>query len=115
MSKEWMYKNLVSLGFTEIEAKVYVFLATEGPRKAREIAGALNIHRRQLYYILKGLKSKGVVCASFEYPAHFSAVLLERVLDILIVEQEKQQQNLEASKNELLSIWRYITKKTSEN
>jgi len=35
-----MLKTLVSLGFADIDAEVYVFLANEGPQKASDIAEA---------------------------------------------------------------------------
>ena len=111
MSREWMLKTLASLGFTETDAQVYVFLTTEGPKKARDIAEALKLYRRQLYRTLKNLQSKGIVNASPEYPARFSAVLFEKVLDLLIKAKTEQQQALQESKEELLSTWRSITKK----
>jgi sugar-specific transcriptional regulator TrmB len=106
-----MLKTLVNLGFTETDAQVYVYLATEGPRKASDIAEALRIYKRQLYRRLKGLQSKGIINASSEYPARFSAVLFERVLDLLIQAKKEQQQALQESKEELLSTWRTLTKK----
>jgi sugar-specific transcriptional regulator TrmB len=111
LSKEWMLKTLVSLGFTETDAQVYVYLATEGSQKARDIAEALQIYKRQLYRSLKNLQSKGIINASPEYPARFSAVLFEKVLDLLIKAKTEQEKALQESKEELLSTWRSITKK----
>jgi sugar-specific transcriptional regulator TrmB len=108
-----MLKTLVNLGFTETDAQVYVFLATEGPQKASNIAEELQIYKQHIYRILKKLQSKGIVNASAEYPARFSAVLFEKVLDLLIKAKMEQQQALQESKEELLSTWRSITKKDS--
>jgi sugar-specific transcriptional regulator TrmB len=108
-----MLKTLVSLGFDERDAQVYVFLATEGPQEARDIAEALQIYKRRLYRSLKNLQSKGIINASSEYPARFSAVLFEKVLDLLIKAKTEQEQALQESKEELLSTWRSITKKDS--
>jgi sugar-specific transcriptional regulator TrmB len=113
LSKEWMLRTLVNLGFTETDAQVYVFLTTEGPQKARDIAEALRIYKWQLYRVLKNLQSKGIINASAEYPARFSAVLFEKVLDFLIKAKMEQQQVLQESKEELLATWRSITKKDS--
>jgi sugar-specific transcriptional regulator TrmB len=104
-------KTLVSLGFTETDAKVYVFLATERPRKAIDIAETLKLHRQHLYRALKSLQNRGIVNASPEYPARFSAVMFEKVLDRLIEAKMEQQQTLEENKKELLATWRSITKK----
>lgn len=108
-----MHKTLVTLGFTETDAKVYVYLATEGPKKASDTAEALRIYKQQLYRSLKKLQSKGIINASPEYPTRFSAVLFEKVLDFLIKAKMEQQQALQESKEELLSTWRSITKKDS--
>ena len=114
LSKEWMQKILVNCGFTETDAQVYVFLAAKGPQKARDIAGALKLYRQQPYRILKKLQSKGIVNVSPEYPARFSAVLFERVLDLLIKAKTEQKEALQASKKELLCTWRSITEKDNE-
>jgi sugar-specific transcriptional regulator TrmB len=111
LSREWMLKTLASLGFTETDAQVYVYLATEGPQKASDIAEALKIYKQQLYRILKSLQSKGIVNASPEYPAYYSAVVFEKVLDLLIKAKTEQQKALQESKEELLSTWRSLTKK----
>jgi sugar-specific transcriptional regulator TrmB len=106
-----MLKTLTSLGFTQTDAQVYVFLTTEGPRKAKDIAEALNLNRSQLYHTLKTLQSKNVLKASPEYPTRFSAVLFEKVLDQLAKTKKEQQKALQESKEELVSTWRAITKK----
>jgi sugar-specific transcriptional regulator TrmB len=106
-----MFKNLVKLGFTDTDANVYVYLTTKGPQRASEIAEALKIYKQHLHRILKNLQSKGIINASPEYPARYSAVLFEKVLDLLIKAKKEQQQTLQKSKEELLSTWRSITKK----
>lgn len=113
LSKDWMLTTLINLGFTESEVQVYVFLVTEGPKKARDIADTLKIQKNQLYCILKKLRSQGIVNSSSEYPARFSVILFDQILDLIIKTKVEQQEALEASKQELLSAWRFITKKES--
>jgi len=110
-----MLKTLVSLGFADIDAEVYVFLANEGPQKAGDIAEALRIYKRRLYRILRKLQGQGIVNASSEYPARFSAVLFEEVLDLFIKVKTEQQEAIQASKEELLSTWRSMLPKNSES
>jgi sugar-specific transcriptional regulator TrmB len=110
-----MQKILVNCGFTETDAQVYVFLATESPQKASDVARALKLSRKQAYRILKNLQSKGVLKASPGYPARFSALVFEKALDILIEVKMEQQKALQASKKELLSTWRSITEKNCPN
>jgi sugar-specific transcriptional regulator TrmB len=110
-----MLKTLVGLGLRELDAEVYVFLATNGPQEAKNIAIALKLYRQQLYRSLKNLQSKGIVNASPEQPVRFSAVLFERVLELFLKAKIEQQQTLQESKEELLSSWRKILKENSED
>ena len=106
-----MQKTLERLGFTETDAQVYIYLATEGPQKARTTTEALKLNKQQLYRTLKNLQNKGAVKASPEHPARFSAVVFEKVLDQLIKTRTEQQKALQESKKELLTTWKSITKK----
>ena len=113
MSLVQIVKAIVSIDLSETDAQVYVFLALNGSHRAREILNRMNLHKAQLYRVLKNLQSKGIVNASPEYPARYSAVFFEKVLDLLIKAKREQQQALQESKEELLSPWRSITKKKS--
>ena len=113
MSRESMLKTLVGLGLSQVEAEVYLFLTQAGLSKGNEIAGALRLYKQQLYRTLKSLKCKGCVEASREHPATFSAVPLEKVLDLFMKEKIEQAEGLQASREELLSKWHSITKTTS--
>ena len=114
MNKEWMQKTLMNLGFTEKDSQVYLFLANEGPRKAKEIAEALNMCSAQLHSILKKLQNNGLVIASSSRSALFSAVFFEKVLELLVEAKREQHEALLASKEELLSTWRSLTKRDDE-
>jgi len=109
-----MQKTLIELGFTDKDSQVYVFLATEGPKKAKDITEALNLHSSQLYYTLKKLQSINMVNGSSEHPARFSAVIFEKVLELLIETKKEQHKSLSARKEELLSNWRSITEKDDD-
>ena len=108
-----MLKTLVSVGFSEADAQVYIYLVANGPTKARNIADALKMHNKKLYRCLKSLQSEDIVSASSEYPARYSAVPFEKALDHCIKAKIEQRQALQESKEELLSAWRNITKKNS--
>jgi sugar-specific transcriptional regulator TrmB len=98
-------KALVKLGLSQTDAEVYVFLATKGPQKAREVANALKMHKRQLYRSLKKLQNKGIVSSTAEHPARFSAVPFEKVLDLLLKAKLGEAQRIEQNKEEILSKW----------
>jgi len=80
-----------------MDAEVYLYLATGEPKKGREISNELKINRMQLYRSLRELQSKGMVNASSEYPARFSAVLFNMVLELLIKAKKEQAKTLQAS------------------
>jgi len=110
-----LLKALVNLGFSETDAEVYVFLILDGPQKGKNIAVALNLYKQQLYRSLNRLRSKGVVTVTLEHPAYFSAIPLERVLDLLIEVRKEQASALKAERKELLSSWRSMIEKDSSN
>ena len=114
MSKEWMEKTLINLGFTEIDANVYLHLSQEGPRKFEEIAKALKLYRKKLFRILKKLQSKGIIEASEEKPDSFSALPFERVLDLFIKANLDEAKRVMKNKEELLSTWRSLTERDDE-
>jgi sugar-specific transcriptional regulator TrmB len=108
LSQEQVVKTLVGLGLTNMDARVYIFLAKKGPLKARDAAKALRIKRQQLYRSLKNLQSKAIVSATLEYPARFSAVSFEKVIDLFIKTKLEEAQNIQHDKTTLLSSWKAL-------
>jgi sugar-specific transcriptional regulator TrmB len=101
-------KTLVDIGFSQADAQVYLFLSRKGPQKGRAISRALNMNKQQLYPCLKNLQSKGIVNATIEYPAKFSAVPFEKVLDLFIRAKMEEAQRIQQSKERILSDWQSI-------
>jgi sugar-specific transcriptional regulator TrmB len=114
LSIERVLKALVSLGLSQTDAQVYIYLATEGPAKARNIINGLTINERQVYRSLKRLQNKGIAISNNERPFLFSAVPFEAVLDLLMEIKKEQAQALEESRKEVLSSWRNILEENSE-
>jgi sugar-specific transcriptional regulator TrmB len=115
MSLERMLDTLVNLGLTRTEAQAYVFLAKKGPHGGKDLADALRISRKQLYRSLKSLRVKGIVNATRERPAQFSAVPLEKVLELSMKAAMEQAKAFQASREELLSNWRSMIEKETHN
>ena len=80
-----MLKAIMGLGLSNIDAQVYIYLALNGPCKARELMDEMELYKNQLYCSLKNLKEKDIVCASNGFPAAFSAIPFDEVLDLLSV------------------------------
>lgn len=115
MSWERIFKALVSLGLSEIDARVYIHLATKGPAFAKNIIEELTVRNRQVYRSLRHLQDKGTVKTNNEHPAKFSALPFEEVLDMLIELKEEQAKALQESREELVSSWQTKKKEKTES
>ncbi len=111
MSHERVLKILEGFGLTRTDAEVYVYLAKKGPKRETDLSSAFKLTEQQLYSSLKNLQSKGIVTASVEKSALFSAVAFERVLDLLVKANIEQAQAISETKEELLTRWRSVTKR----
>ncbi len=106
MAKEWIVKTLENLGLRRLDAEVYVYLVQSEPQKAKNIAEALETYERQLYRSLKNLQRRGMISASQERPAQFSAVSFDKVLDQFIEANRGEAQRIEKNREQILWMWR---------
>ena len=104
---------LGKLGLSQTDAKVYIYLAANGPNKARAIVDYLKINRGQVYKSLRRLQNKGATISSNEHPIKFIAVPFEDVLDILMKIKKEQAKILQGSKEALISDFRTEKKKSN--
>ena len=95
----------MDLGLSEVDAEVYVYLALNGPCKARDVLGKMEIYKEQLYRSIKNLKEKDIVFASVGFPAEFSAIPFDKVLDLLSEIKKRQAEALKAINEYLLDNW----------
>jgi sugar-specific transcriptional regulator TrmB len=96
---------LARYGLIRNEIRVYLHLARTGERKASEIAEAISLHRTETYRILRDLEKKGLVYSAFEKPLKFTAVPLEKAIDLLIEVQRMKINFLEKEKLGLVELW----------
>ncbi len=99
---------LGGLGLSEKEAKVYLYLAKNGPQKASEISKNLKIHIVEVYRFLKYLENKTLVEPTLERPTRFTALPFEQTLDSLIAEKKKTARELEEKRNSILNQWKML-------
>jgi sugar-specific transcriptional regulator TrmB len=111
MSLERVLRILENFGLARTDAEVYVYLAKKGPKREKDLSNAFKLTEQQLYSSLKNLQSKGIVTATVEKSALFSAVAFERVLDLLVNANIEQAQAINETKDELLTRWRSVTKR----
>jgi sugar-specific transcriptional regulator TrmB len=113
LSQKTLDKILENIGLTEKESEVYMFLAKNGVREAKEISGTMKMHRAQVYRILGNLQNMGIVEQTLEHPTRFAAVSLEKLMDQLIRSRREQVEQLEDEKDELAAYWRSIQTETT--
>lgn len=110
MSEDKIKAVLKDFGLTEGEAEVYLFLTKHGVMKGTEVAKQLKKDKGQIYHLLKSLQSKGLVEATLEVPARFTAAPFENVVESTIKAKRAEATHMETTKQELLSYWKNINK-----
>jgi sugar-specific transcriptional regulator TrmB len=108
LSLDRVLKSLVNLGISQSDAEVYIYLAKEGPKKASELANALERSRQQLYHNLKKLKEKQIVTTIDHKPSIFFAIAFEEAIDLLVKIKKEQSAALLETKEELLASWKSV-------
>lgn len=101
----------MKLGLSQTDARVYIYLATKGPAKARVMVYNLGINKQQLYRSLKILRNKKIAYSNLTGPSVFIAVPFEKALRILIERKKEQAEDILEKKDELASIWHSINAK----
>jgi sugar-specific transcriptional regulator TrmB len=114
LSLKRIFRALESLGLSQKETRIYVFLEKNGAQKGSFIAQALKIRTDELISSLKKLQDMKIVKASSKETTEFSAVSFEKAIDLLIELEKEEARNLQERKMELLSSWQKLTKETSE-
>jgi HTH-type transcriptional regulator, sugar sensing transcriptional regulator len=103
-------ETLSRFGLVKNEIKVYMHLARTGEMKAGDLAEAISLHRTETYRILRDLEKKGIVFSIFEKPLKFTAVPLDKAVDLLVDAQKIQIKLLEQEKPSLVELWHSIPK-----
>ncbi|MCW4007951.1 MAG: helix-turn-helix domain-containing protein [Candidatus Bathyarchaeota archaeon] len=98
-------ETLSRFGLLKNEIRVYLYLARSGEKKASEIAEAIALHRTETYRILRDLEKKGIVFSVFAKPLKFTAVPLDKAIDMLVEAQKMKIKLLEKEKENLVELW----------
>ena len=110
MSLERVIGAFASLGLTERDAQVYVYLAKKGPCEEKDLAEAMNLTKKKLCSTLERLLAKGMIRIIPKYSIQYSAMPPEEVLDMFLEEKKKGAEALRTSREELISRWRHSFK-----
>ncbi len=107
MNLEKALKTLTSLGLSEVDAKLYVYLSKNGPKEEKELASAQNLTKHKVCLILDSLVNRGIVMVVPERSIYF-AVPFEKLLDEYIKTTKEQSETLKASRSTLISLWHSV-------
>jgi sugar-specific transcriptional regulator TrmB len=107
-------ETLSKFGLLKNEIRVYLYLARAGEKKAGEIAEAIALHRTETYRILRDLEKKGIVFSIFEKPLKFTAVDLDKAIDLLVDAQKIKIKLLEQEKPSLVELWQSMPQAKQE-
>jgi len=110
LSKEYIQKIFINLGFNKTEIKIYFYLLKEGEKKARDIGKVMKLYKQQLYRSLKKMEKRNII-RSVGHPAHFSAVSFDNILDFVIKANLEEAKHIIQKKERLLSGWRSLKEK----
>ncbi len=111
----YILKGLVELGLTQNEAKVYMYLAKSGAKKAIEVSKALNIPRTETYHLLARLQSKGLIMVTIQHPIKYIAKPFEETIQTLIGTIEEKVRSFEKKKDGLLLQWKSLPEFAYDN
>jgi sugar-specific transcriptional regulator TrmB len=109
LSEDTARKILKDIGLTEKEIEIYIFLTRHGALKGLDIARRIKKHKAQVYNILKNLQAKGLVEPTLEFPARFTAVPFEKVIDLSVKAKREEAAFIENAKKEIMSYWNSIS------
>lgn len=87
--------TLVNLGFTSLQARVYLVLAHNGTLKVTAISRLSHIHRTHLYEVLKSLEERGFVEKQL-VSGGYSATSLQEVASALVNYRRQEITKLES-------------------
>jgi len=107
LSLERIFKALTSLGLSESDARVYMFLALKGPKKPDKIVDKLKISNKQIIQSLKNLENKGIV-TDIDSQKGYSALPFEKALKLLI---KAEKEKIIISEENLISNFKSMRKR----
>ncbi len=112
-SRRHITKSFTSLGLSQTETRIYIYLSTNGPQNASKIGDSLKLKEQLTHQSLEKLQDKGVVTFVGEKPL-FLAVPFDKALELLMKAHLKEAQAIEENRDEILSKWKkLVTERTA--
>lgn len=115
LSLKKLLETLAGFGFKQPDAKIYIFLAKNGPHTARDLETALKMSKWQIYKSLRNLRDKGTITSILQRPALFSAISFEKVIDLAAKAKIEEAQRNQASTNQAIMYWEEMLREKSDS
>ena len=96
--------ELQQLDLTLNEARILVYLLTQGQSNASDISRQTGIQRTETYNYISNLLSKGIVFSTFDRPQKYYSVPVEEVVDLLVQSKKNALEAFENKKREYRSM-----------
>jgi sugar-specific transcriptional regulator TrmB len=115
LTKSDSIRLLTQIGFTEIQAKLFLVLTDLGKTDAKTLSKQANVPRPATYRALGELQEKGIVERIISSPQQFKTIPLQQVYDVIIGEKAKEYtQTLERAKELILKLEAEKKKETTQ-
>lgn len=96
--------ELQELDLTPNEARILVFLLTQGHSNASDISRQTGIQRTETYNYISSLLSKGIVFSTFDRPQKYYSAPIEEAVDMLTEAKRKALEGFESKKKVYRSL-----------
>jgi sugar-specific transcriptional regulator TrmB len=110
LSGDSIRQLLKSFGLTEKEADIYIFISKHGAVRSMELAKLTRTDKGEVYRVLTGLQSKGIIEKTLESPTRFTSVPFEKLVDSYIKTKRDEANIVESTKNDLIADWKRVAK-----
>jgi sugar-specific transcriptional regulator TrmB len=102
-------KLLNALGFSSLEAKVYIYVAKLGPLSNEEIASQLDIKLIDLCQILEQLVKMGVITPTIKNELSYTALPFEELIENFVKTEIDRNEEVMRNQHQLIATWKNLT------
>ena len=106
--------QLISFGFTKLQAKIYLATCILGPSSVKEIMGHCEMHKVEVYRVLYELEKNSILDRILGHPVRFKCKPPREVLSAMILPHIKNLSKINSEKDELEEWLNQLTKNGKE-
>lgn len=114
MSLKKLLETLRNFGFKQTDAEIYILLVRTGPHTAKDLKTNSKMPKWQIYESLRTLQKKGVVNAILQRPALFTALPLDKVVDLIAKSKIEEARLERANSDQAVVLWEKMMKENSD-